>query len=298
MISWTIQEEHAGLSIRSYLQTVHKFSRRLLTSIINEGGCIEVNGKQKNVKYLLRAGDELKLTFPPEKKNKYMTPENIPLDIIYEDNDLLVINKPKGMVVHPTNTHQKSTLVHALLNYTTSLSRIGGEERPGIVHRLDKDTSGLLVVAKNDDVHKHLVQQFSEQTILRTYEAIVHGTIQHHQGKIDAPIGRDPNNRLRMTVIEGGKNAITHFKLIQQMNEYSHIECRLETGRTHQIRVHLSYIGHPLMGDEKYTHMPTPNISGQALFAKSLGFIHPTSHKWMDFEIDQPEYFKQLIKQL
>jgi len=258
---------------------------------------VTANNTYVKANYKCQQGDIIKWSLPAKEKIS-LTPENIPLKIVYEDDDLLVINKPKGMLVHPTMNQQQHTVVNALLYHTDKLSRIGGEERPGIVHRLDKDTSGLLVVAKNDHVHIHLVNQFKKQTIKRTYEAIVHGNVLHDQGTIDAPIGRDPFQRIRMGVVENGKRAITHFSVIKRLHTYSHMKCQLETGRTHQIRVHLSYIGHPIVGDETYGPKHTSFQHGQLLFACALGFMHPTLDQWMDFHIERPTYFQRFLKEL
>src|SRR5690625_122552 len=203
-----------------------------------EENFVTVNGKFVKANYKCQVQDQIRWSIPKEKQINLM-PENIPLSIIYEDDDLLVVNKPKGMVVHSSENHQNGTLVHALLYHTEKLSQIGGLERPGIVHRLDKDTSGLLVVAKNDETHKHLAKQCKRHEVERTYEAIVYGVIDHNKGIIDAPIGRDPKHRLRMAVVDNGKQAITHFHIIKKYRKYTHISCSLETGRTHQIRVHM-----------------------------------------------------------
>lgn len=291
MISWTIREEHAGLSIRSYLRTVHKFSRRLLTSIINEGGCIEVNGKEQTVKYLLRAGDELKLTFPPEKKNKYMIPENIPLDIIYEDNDLLVINKPPHVVTMPSLNHPTGTIAHGLLAYYEK------HQIPYTIHivtRLDRDTSGLMLVAKHRYCHSLL--SFAQQSgqIYRTYKAIVHGHLQQTSGTINAPIGRKEGSIIERTVTQSGKKAITHYNVTEELNDYSLLHIELETGRTHQIRVHFSHVGHPLVGDDLYGGSKK-YMKRQALHCYKLSFIHPITHVRKTFCIPPPHDMKQFI---
>jgi len=262
-----------------------------------EENFVTVNGKFVKANYKCQVQDQIRWSIPKEKQINLM-PENIPLSIIYEDDDLLVVNKPKGMVVHSSENHQNGTLVHALLYHTEKLSQIGGLERPGIVHRLDKDTSGLLVVAKNDETHKHLAKQFKRHEVERTYEAIVYGVIDHNKGIIDAPIGRDPKHRLRMAVVDNGKQAITHFHIIKKYRKYTHISCSLETGRTHQIRVHMKYIRHPLVGDKKYGPRKTFNLNGQALHAKQLGFYHPTTKEWMMFKTDLPNYFKRAMERI
>ena len=259
---------------------------------------VTVNDQQVKSNYKCQLGDEIKWIIPEIKKLSIL-PEDIPLSIIFEDDDLIVINKPKGMVVHPTEDHQSGTLVNALLYHSKQLSKIAGVDRPGIVHRLDKDTDGLLVVAKTDDIHIALSKQFKEKTVERIYEAIVHGIIPHESGIIDAPIGRDPSHRLRMNVVDEGKDAVTNFQVLQRYNDYSHISCQLETGRTHQIRVHMNYIGHPLVGDPKYKQKNDPlTVTGQALFAKKIGFMHPGTNQPMQFEIEQPHYFQDLLSQI
>lgn len=256
-----------------------------------------VNGEIVKANYKCQTGDEISWTIP-ESKPLNIEPENISLSIVYEDSDLLVVNKPKGMVVHPSAGHQNGTLVNALLYHCEDLSGINGVERPGIVHRIDKDTSGLLVVAKNDQAHTSLSEQLAAKDIERKYEAIVHGVIEHETGLIDAPIGRDTNVRQKMGIVDNGKPAVTHFRVIQRYNDFTHVECELETGRTHQIRVHMKYIGFPLVGDPKYGRRKTLEVNGQVLHAKSLGFTHPTTNEWLYFEEKPPAYFHELLAQI
>lgn len=247
--------------------------------------------------YKCQASDTIEWDEPDEEPLT-IDPENIPLSIVYEDADLLVVNKPKGMVVHPSAGHQTGTLVNALLHHCDSLSQLNGEERPGIVHRIDKDTSGLLVVAKTDEAHSSLSEQLSLKDMDRRYEAIVHGVIEHETGVIDAPIGRDPNDRKRMGVVDNGKDAVTHFRVLERYTDFTHIVCQLETGRTHQIRVHMKYIGFPVVGDPKYGQRKTMKLGGQALHAKSLAFNHPETGEQLHFEVDPPAYFQELLDQL
>jgi 23S rRNA pseudouridine1911/1915/1917 synthase len=258
---------------------------------------VQVNNEIVKANYKCQVGDVVTWAIP-EVEPLDINPENIPLDIVYEDSDLLVVNKPKGMVVHPSAGHQSGTLVNGLLYHCNDLSGINGIERPGIVHRIDKDTSGLLVVAKNDKAHTNLSEQLSNKDVERRYEAVVHGVINHDTGMVDAPIGRDPKDRQKMGVVDNGKHAVTHFQVLQRFEEFSHIECQLETGRTHQIRVHMRYIGFPLVGDPKYGPRKTLDTNGQALHAKVLGFKHPTTGEWLRFEVDSPSYFKELLHQL
>lgn len=258
-----------------------------------EQALVTVNGKKIKSNYKCQLNDEIIWQIPEEEKLD-LVEENIPLHIVYEDEDVLVVNKPKNMVVYPTLTHKQGTLVNALLYHCEQLSDIQ-EGRPGIIHRLDKDTSGLLLVAKNNQAHVSLAEQLNRREIKRVYEAVVHEVIEHDTGLIDAPIGRDPYQRTMMNVIEGGKDARTHFRVLQRFNHYTHVECQLETGRTHQIRVHMKYIGHPLVGDTKYGAPKTTERDGQALFAKTIGFQHPITNEWLEFSIEQPKYFQQLL---
>ena len=226
-------------------------------------------------------------------------PENIPLKIVYEDKDIIVVDKPTGMIVHPSPGIINGTLVNALLYHCKDLSGINGVNRPGIVHRIDKETSGLLMIAKNDAAHRSLSNQLKTHSVTRRYVALVHGVIPHVQGKIDAPIGRNPNDRQSMTVTRtNSKNAVTNFTVIKRYKNMSMIECRLETGRTHQIRVHMSYIGYPVYGDPKYGRRKDDFSYGQFLHAKKLGFIHPATQKYMEFESELPDYFKDKLNEL
>ncbi|WP_249869853.1 RluA family pseudouridine synthase [Oceanobacillus saliphilus] len=256
---------------------------------------VMVNGEPSRANHKCHTGDEIKWSIP-EAVELDVLAEDIPLSIIYEDSDLLVVNKPKGMVVHPSAGHQSGTLVNALLHHCKDLSGINGVERPGIVHRIDKDTSGLLVVAKNDHTHVHLSEQLSNREIKRKYEAVVHGEITHETGMIDAPIGRDPKDRQKMGIVDNGKPAVTHFKVLNHFPDFTHVECQLETGRTHQIRVHMKYIGFPLVGDPKYGQRKTLDTEGQALHAKSLGFTHPRTEEWLEFEVEAPEAFQEVLE--
>ncbi|SIS37882.1 RluA family pseudouridine synthase [Salimicrobium flavidum] len=258
---------------------------------------VSVNSKHVKSNYKIQAGDIVEWSIP-EVKPATIEKENIPLSIIYEDEDLLVVNKPVGMVVHPSAGHYSGTLVNALLYHCNDLSGINGVERPGIVHRIDKDTSGLLMVAKNDKAHQHLAEQLQDKEVERTYEAIAHGVIPHDHGTIDAPIGRDPKERQRMAVTQEGKEAVTHFTVEKRFADFTHLTCKLETGRTHQIRVHMRYIEHPLAGDPKYGPRKTLPLPGQALHAKTLTFTHPANGEKLHFTVQPPEHFQDCLRQL
>lgn len=262
-----------------------------------EEGSVKLNDEIVKANQKCQSGEMISWEIP-ETKPLVLEPENIPLDIVYEDEDLLVINKAKGMVVHPSAGHYTGTLVHALLYHCTDLSGINGVERPGIVHRIDMDTSGLLVVAKNDFAHQHLSKQLQEKQLKRIYEAIVHGEIGHETGLIDAPIGRDPKDRQKMGVVDSGKPAVTHFRVLERFPKYTYVECQLETGRTHQIRVHMQYIGFPLVGDPKYGQRKSLDVHGQALHAKQIAFIHPRKEEWMEFEAEPPAVFTEALDQI
>ncbi|MZP43879.1 RluA family pseudouridine synthase [Heliobacterium gestii] len=263
-------------------------------------GLVTLDGGPLKANYRLRPGDVIEVT-PPAPEAAAILPEDIPLDIVFQDGDIAVINKPAGLVVHPAEGHWSGTLVNALLHHIKDLSGINGELRPGIVHRIDKDTSGLLVVAKNDRAHIHLTEQVKDHRVRREYLAIVHGVIDAETGRIEAPIGRDPKDRQRMAVTAGGKGAVTHFRVLARFPEqgFSLLHCRLETGRTHQIRVHLAHIDHPVAGDPKYgPRKGAFGLTGQALHAWKLEFVHPRSGEPLQFRADPPAAFVQVLETL
>ncbi|WP_353947684.1 RluA family pseudouridine synthase [Sporolactobacillus sp. Y61] len=259
---------------------------------------ITVNDEAEKVNYRMKEGDQITVRIP-DPEPLQVTPENISLDIFYEDDQVIVVNKPRGMVVHPAPGHMSGTLVNALLFHCRDLSGINGMLRPGIVHRIDKDTSGLLMVAKTDRAHRSLAQQLKNKTTSRVYLAIVHGSVATDTGTVDAPIGRDDKDRKKMAVTNhNSKSAVTHFRVLERFSRYTYLSCRLETGRTHQIRVHMAYIGYPLAGDPKYGFHKTLPIKGQALHAAELGFRHPVTGKWMHFTAAPPEDFSRLLRLL
>lgn len=300
MNNFIVTSEYVGLRIDKYLSIVlSDFSRTRISQLIDEGN-VFVNEKEAKGSYKVKENDDIKVNIP-EVKELEIKKEDIPLDIVYEDNDILIINKPQGMVVHPSNGHFEHTLVNAILYHCHSLSGINGVSRPGIVHRIDKDTSGLICVAKNDMAHHALAEQLKDHTMARTYIALVRGVISENSGEIDLPIGRDPNNRQKMGVTRSNsKEAITYFKVLKRYKEHTLVECHLKTGRTHQIRVHLSYIGYPVEGDPLYCGRKFDTLykNGQLLVATSLKLIHPSSHKEMEFHIELPQYFKDILNQL
>ena len=255
---------------------------------------IKVNGKKIKANYILKDGDKIEVLFA-DPVPSLIQAEDIPLDIMYEDEDIIVVNKPSGMVVHPAIGNKSGTLVNALLHHCTDLSGINGESRPGIVHRIDKDTSGLLVICKNDFSHNEMAKQFHNKEVNKIYYAICSGVIPHNVGVIEAPIGRDIQNRQQMAISDKGKNAITHFKVIERFNEHTLIEVKLETGRTHQIRVHMKYIGYPVSGDPLYGYKKEVSEFGQFLHAKKIGFKHPRTGEYMEIDSDLPEYFQNFL---
>ena len=265
-----------------------------------DAGAVSVDGRTVKKNYKCSAGERIELSLP-ETQETELSPQDIPLDIVYEDEDVVVVNKPRGMVVHPAPGHEDGTLVNALLAHCgDSLSGVGGERRPGIVHRIDKDTSGLLVAAKNDFAHLALSAQLADHTMARTYEAVVCGNLREDAGTVDAPIGRHPTDRKRMAVTpKNARRAVTHWSVIARYNGYTHIRCKLETGRTHQIRVHMAHIGHPLLGDLVYGHKrPEKGLSGQCLHARALRFIHPRTGKLVTFTCPLPDYFQDVLARL
>ena len=299
-----ITEENVKIRLDVYVSSVLGVTRSNAQMLIDEGN-VTVNGKEEQKNYRLRLGDEVEIE-EAEPKELNVEPENIPLDIVYEDDDIIVINKKSGMVVHPASGNESGTLVNALLYHCgSSLSGINGVIRPGIVHRIDKDTSGLLVVAKNDESHVFLSSLLKDHGIKRTYYAVIVGHMKEQSGTICAPIARHPVDRKKMAVVAGGKEAITHYETVAEYNGYSLLKLNLETGRTHQIRVHLSYKGHPIVGDEVYgggkTQFEKSNkslLDGQALHARELDFPHPKTKELMHLECDFPENFSELIKRL
>lgn len=275
-----------------------ELTRSFVAKLIGDG-LITVDGKIASKNTKLKRGNCVSVTIPDPVSDK-AEPENIPLDIVYEDEWLLVVNKPKGMVVHPAAGNESGTLVNALLFHCgDSLSGIGGVLRPGIVHRIDKDTSGLLIVAKNDEAHHFLAQQIKEHSFTREYEAVVYGNVKNDKGTINAPIGRHPVKRKEMAVVGvGGRDATTHFKVLSRSNGFSYVRLKLETGRTHQIRVHMSYIGYPLAGDEVYgPRKCIKELGGQCLHARKIGFIHPKTKDYMEFTSELPNYFKTFLEE-
>ncbi|MEK5039628.1 RluA family pseudouridine synthase [Sporosarcina sp. FSL K6-3457] len=290
-----ITEEHANSRIDKVLTTVNSDWSRTQVQQWLKDGLVLVGGIQVKPNYKVKQGDTITVD-EPEPEELDVVAEDLNLDIIYEDKDVLVVNKPRGMVVHPAPGHATGTVVNGLMHHCKDLSGINGVLRPGIVHRTDKDTSGLLMVAKNDQAHVSLVDQLVAKSVTRVYKALVHGHIPHDNGTIDAPIGRDQRDRQSMAIVDKGKHAVTHFKVLERFGgNYTLVECRLETGRTHQIRVHMKYIGYPLVGDPKYGPKKTLEFGGQVLHAGTLGFNHPSTGEYMEFTSPVPEDFQALI---
>lgn len=292
-----LTEDAIGKRLDQFLvQIIEDTSRTDVQNRIKEG-LITVNGNTVKPNYKIKE-DDLIESLERELVDSEIKPENLNLDIIYEDEDVAVVYKPKGMVVHPAAGHNSGTFVNGLMYELDSLSGINGELRPGIVHRIDKDTSGLLMVAKNDIAHRDLSEQLQNKTVDRKYVALVHGVIPHNKGTIDAPIGRNPKERQEMAVVDNGKDAVTHFNVIERYEDYTLVECILETGRTHQIRVHMNYIGYPIVGDPKYGQKTKFKTNGQLLHAGTVGFIHPTTKEHLVFKSELPVEFTEVLTEL
>ena len=295
-----VSEGEEGRLDKYLSDKLEDMTRSYLKKLISDDKAVLVNGNPAKPNYKLKPGDIIELAVP-EPIELEIKAENIPLDIVYEDNDMLVVNKPQGMVVHPAAGNYTGTLVNALLYHCgDSLSGINGEKRPGIVHRIDKDTSGLLLVAKNDNAHQKLSSQIKEHSLTRAYKALVHGNIKQDSGRIDAPIGRHPSDRKKMTITDkNSREAVTNFRVLERYGRYTFVECILETGRTHQIRVHMSKNGHPIVGDKTYEKKKEEfNLAGQLLHAYKVGFIHPVSGEYMEFVSELPDYYMNVLDRL
>ena len=303
MTAYTLTTElcDEGLRLDRFLsEELEDHSRSFLQKLIKEG-LVTVDGKPVKANYRLSAGQQVSVQVrEPEEVN--IEPQKMPLDILYEDGDVCIVNKPKGMVVHPAAGHYRDTLVNGIMYHCQdSLSGINGSLRPGIVHRIDKDTTGALIICKNDKAHSCIAEQLKEHSITRRYRAIIIGNLSEDEGTVDAPIGRHPTQRKKMAVNRNnGKRAVTHYRVLARFRGYTYIECRLETGRTHQIRVHMASIGHPLLGDTVYgpAKQAYPSLEGQTLHAMVIGFVHPTTGAYMEFEAPLPAYFAELLQKL
>ena len=295
-----IEEKDSGIRIdRVLTEKMEEYSRSYLQKLLKEQQ-VSVNHKPAKANYKVQTGDSV-CVMVPELKEPDITAEEIPLDILYEDDYLLVVNKPKGMVVHPSAGHMEGTLVNAVLAHCEGkLSGINGVLRPGIVHRIDRDTTGALLICKDDAAHRDLAEQLKVHSIKRSYRAVVYGNFKEDEGTVEGPIGRHPTDRKKMAInYKNGKDAVTHYRVLERFGNTTYIECRLETGRTHQIRVHMSSIGHPLLGDEVYGDKKNAyHLQGQALHAMILGFVHPHTGEYMEFEAPLPEYFVKLLDKL
>ena len=295
-----ITEELSGDRIDKFLsEQCEELSRSFIQKLLKSGE-VFVGGKAVKASYKVTEGDMISFEVP-EAVEPEILPEDIPLEVVYEDHDVILVNKPKGMVVHPAAGHYTGTLVNALMYHCKDdLSGINGVLRPGIVHRIDMDTTGILIVCKNDLAHNSIAEQLKEHSITRRYQAIVHGVLKEDEGTIDAPVGRHPQDRKKMCVNhQNGKHAVTHYKVLTRFKNYTHIECRLETGRTHQIRVHMASLNHPLLGDAVYGPAKCPfKLQGQSLHAGILGFVHPRTGEYMEFSAPLPEYFQKLLNTL
>lgn len=292
-------EESKNQRLDAFLaSSLDGLTRSQATRLI-ESGEVAVNGRAVSKSYKLAGGEDIAVTLP-EPEPVEAVPQDIPLDVVYEDADVIVVNKPSGMVVHPAPGHPDGTLVNALLYHCAgTLSGIGGALRPGIVHRIDRDTSGLIIAAKNDAAHQYLSAQLADHTLARTYECIVVGKLREDRGTVNAPIARHPTDRKRMAVVAGGREAVTHWEVIARYPGYTHVRCRLETGRTHQIRVHMAYIGHPILGDTVYgAKKEVPGLTGQCLHAVGLRFLHPRTHEVVELSCPLPEEFTRMLQKI
>ena len=292
-------EESKNQRLDAFLaSSLDGLTRSQATQLI-ESGEVAVNGRAVSKSYKLAGGEDIAVTLP-EPEPVEAVPQDIPLDVVYEDADVIVVNKPSGMVVHPAPGHPDGTLVNALLYHCAgTLSGVGGALRPGIVHRIDRDTSGLIIAAKNDAAHQYLSAQLADHTLARTYECIVLGKLREDRGTVDAPIARHPTDRKRMAVVAGGREAVTHWEVIARYPGYTHVRCRLETGRTHQIRVHMAYIGHPILGDTVYgAKKEVPGLTGQCLHAVGLRFLHPRTHEVVELFCPLPEEFTRMLQKI
>ena len=292
-------EESKNQRLDAFLaSSLDGLTRSQATRLI-ESGEVAVDGKPVSKSYKLAGGEDIAVTLP-EPEPVEAVPQDIPLDVVYEDADVIVVNKPSGMVVHPAPGHPDGTLVNALLYHCAgTLSGIGGALRPGIVHRIDRDTSGLIIAAKNDAAHQYLSAQLADHTLARTYECIVVGALREDRGTVNAPIARHPTDRTRMAVVAGGREAVTHWEVIARYPGYTHVRCRLETGRTHQIRVHMAYIGHPILGDTVYgAKKEVAGLTGQCLHAVGLRFLHPRTHEVMELSCPLPEEFTRMLQKI
>ena len=289
-----MEGERIDKCISNYLESL---SRSYIQKIIKDGKAY-VNDAVVKANYKVKVDDKVQFEIP-DCEEPDIPPQDIPLDILYEDKDILIVNKPKDMVVHPAPGHYEGTLVNAIMFHCKDeLSGINGVLRPGIVHRIDKDTTGSIIICKNDEAHRKIAQQLKQNSITRKYRAIVYGRIMEEEGTVNAPIGRHPTDRKKMAINEkNGKPAVTHYKVLERFDKYTYIECQLETGRTHQIRVHMTSIGHPLLGDEVYGNTKCPfKLEGQTLHAMTIGFIHPTTGEYVEYEAPLPEYFEHLLQ--
>ena len=292
-------EESKNQRLDAFLaSSLDGLTRSQATQLI-ESGEVAVNGRAVSKSYKLAGGEDIAVTLP-EPEPVEAVPQDIPLDVVYEDADVIVVNKPSGMVVHPAPGHPDGTLVNALLYHCAgTLSGVGGALRPGIVHRIDRDTSGLIIAAKNDAAHQYLSAQLADHTLARTYECIVVGKLREDRGTVDAPIARHPTDRKRMAVVAGGREAVTHWEVIARYPGYTHVRCRLETGRTHQIRVHMAYIGHPILGDTVYgAKKEVPGLTGQCLHAVGLRFLHPRTHEVVELSCPLPDEFTRMLQKI